>query len=69
MTNMRSASADESLRLEPPRKLTLEQAMEYIEDDELVEVTPHSIRMRKKILDATARYRVAQGKNASRIKS
>lgn len=69
MTNMRSASADESLRLEPPRKLTLEQAMEYIEDDELVEVTPHSIRMRKKILDATARYRVSQGKNASRIKS
>ena len=69
MTNMRSSSADESLRLEPPRKLTLEQAMEYIEDDELVEVTPHSIRMRKKILDATARYRVAQGKNASRIKS
>ena len=69
MTNMRSSSADESLRLEPPRKLTLEQAMEYIEDDELVEVTPHSIRMRKKILDATARYRVAQGTNASRIKS
>lgn len=69
MTNMRSAAADESLRLEPPRKLTLEQAMEYIEDDELVEVTPHSIRMRKKILDATARYRVSQGKNASRIKS
>ena len=69
MTNMRSSSADESLRLEPPRKLTLEQAMEYIEDDELVEVTPHSIRMRKKILDATARYRVSQGKNASRIKS
>jgi len=48
LTNMRASGADEALRLIPPRRFTLEQAMEYIDDDELVEVTPQSIRMRKK---------------------
>jgi GTP-binding protein len=48
LTNIRAANADEALRLVPPRRFTLEQAMEYIEDDELVEVTPKSIRLRKK---------------------
>ncbi len=48
LTNIRAANTDEALRLVPPRRFTLEQAMEYIEDDELVEVTPKSIRLRKK---------------------
>ncbi len=49
-TNMRASSADEAVRLIPPRRLGLEQAIEWINDDELVEVTPHNIRIRKRIL-------------------
>ncbi len=55
LTNMRASSADEAIRLIPPRKLTLEQAIEFINDDELVEVTPKSIRLRKKILTGNQR--------------
>jgi GTP-binding protein len=54
-TNMRSSSADEAIRLIPPRELTLEKAIEFIADDEYVEVTPKSIRLRKKVLDAKKR--------------
>ena len=54
-TNMRSSSADEAIRLIPPRELTLEKAIEFISDDEFVEVTPKSIRLRKKVLDAKKR--------------
>jgi len=54
-TNMRASSADEAIRLIPPRKLGLEQAIEFINDDELVEVTPTSIRLRKRILAANMR--------------
>jgi GTP-binding protein len=54
-TNMRASTADEAIRLIPPRKLGLEQAIEFINDDELVEVTPQSIRLRKKILQANMR--------------
>jgi GTP-binding protein len=54
-TNMRASSADEAIRLIPPRKLGLEQAIEFINDDELVEVTPANIRLRKRILAANAR--------------
>ena len=54
-TNMRASSADEAVRLIPPRKLGLEQAVEWINDDELVEVTPKNIRVRKKILQANMR--------------
>ena len=54
-TNMRASSADEAIRLIPPRKLGLEQAIEFINDDELVEVTPKSIRVRKKILASNMR--------------
>jgi GTP-binding protein len=54
-TNMRSSSADEAIRLIPPRELTLEKAIEFISDDEFVEVTPKSIRIRKKILDIKKR--------------
>ena len=55
LTNMRAASADDALRLVPPRLLNLEQAIEFINDDELVEVTPGSIRLRKRILAANRR--------------
>jgi GTP-binding protein len=54
-TNMRASSADEAIRLIPPRRLGLEQAIEFINDDELVEVTPSSIRLRKRILAANMR--------------
>lgn len=57
VTNMRSSTADEAVRLNPPRILSLEQALEWINDDELVEVTPKSIRMRKAVLDRIQRTR------------
>lgn len=57
LTNTRSSSADEALRLTPPRVLSLEQALEFIDTDELLEVTPKSLRIRKKILDPTLRKR------------
>lgn len=60
LTNMRASTSDETIRLTPPRVFSLEQAMEYIEDDELVEVTPTSIRLRKKILDKSERERMAK---------
>jgi GTP-binding protein len=56
-TNMRASTADEAIRLVPPRLLNLEQAIEFIDDDELVEVTPRSIRLRKRILAANMRPR------------
>ena len=57
LTNTRSSSADEALRLSPPRILSLEQAIDFIDTDELLEVTPQSLRIRKKILDPTMRKR------------
>jgi GTP-binding protein len=54
-TNMRASSADEAIRLIPPRLLGLEQAIEFINDDELVEITPKGIRLRKKVLAANQR--------------
>ena len=54
-TNMRASPADEAIRLIPHRELSLEQAIEYIAEDEYVEVTPESIRLRKKILEANKR--------------
>ncbi len=59
LTNTRSSSADEALRLTPPKVLSLEQALDFIDTDELLEVTPQSLRIRKKILDATARKRAS----------
>ena len=55
LTNMRASTSDEAIRLVPPRLLNLEQAIEFINDDELVEVTPQSIRLRKRILAANQR--------------
>jgi GTP-binding protein len=57
LTNIRTTSKDEAVRLTPPLKMTLEKAMAYIGDDELVEVTPKSIRLRKKLLDPNDRKR------------
>ena len=57
LTNTRSSSADEALRLTPPKVLSLEQALEFIDTDELLEITPKNIRIRKKILDPTLRKR------------
>ena len=57
LTNMRSSSADEALRLVPYKNLSLEQAIEFITDDEWVEVTPKSLRIRKKVLQANKRKR------------
>jgi GTP-binding protein len=51
LTNVRSAGADDALNLTPVRKMTLEDALEYIREDELVEITPTSIRLRKKVLE------------------
>jgi GTP-binding protein len=62
LTNMRASGSDEALKITPPRKLSLEQAMEFINDDELIEVTPKSIRLRKKILDENVRAREAKRK-------
>ena len=63
MTNSRSAGADEALRLVPPREMTLEQALDYLAEDELAEITPSSIRIRKKILDPTLRYRAERNRS------
>jgi GTP-binding protein len=60
LTNMRTTASDEMIMLEPPRQVTLELALEYIEDDELIEVTPSSLRLRKRLLGATERRKVAR---------
>jgi GTP-binding protein len=57
LTNMRASGSDDAIRLEPPRNMSLEQAIEWIGDDELLEVTPSSIRIRKKILDPNERHK------------
>ena len=64
LTNTRSSSADEALRLTPPRILSLEQALDFIDTDELLEVTPTNLRIRKKILDSTLRKRAMINKKA-----
>ena len=66
-TNMRSSSADEAIRLIPHRELSLEQAIEFIADDEFVEITPKSIRLRKKVLQANRRPRRWQEIRASQV--
>ncbi|RAX55420.1 translational GTPase TypA [Helicobacter sp. 10-6591] len=58
LTNMRSSGADEAIKLVPPRDLTLERALEWIEEDEILEITPQNIRIRKKILEPNQRKRV-----------
>jgi GTP-binding protein len=67
LTNMRASGSDEAVRLEPPHILTLEQAIEWISDDEFVEVTPQSIRLRKRFLDANVRHRASKRKTDTLI--
>ncbi len=62
LTNTRSSSADDALKLVPPKKLSLEEALEFIDTDELLEITPENLRIRKKILDATLRFRASKNK-------
>jgi GTP-binding protein len=64
LTNIRTTSKDEAVRLTPPIRMTLEKALAYIEDDELVEITPKSIRLRKRHLDANERKRAEKSKVA-----
>ena len=69
LTNMRSKSSDENVQLEPPRELTLEAALEYIEDDELIEVTPKSIRLRKRLLAQSDRKKISREAKRERAAS
>ncbi len=62
LTNMRAAGSDEALRLTPPRIMSLEQCLEFLADDELLEVTPQSLRIRKRILDHSLRMKAAKSK-------
>jgi len=67
LTNIRTTSKDEAVRLTPPIKMTLEKALAYIEDDELVEVTPKSIRLRKKLLDENERKKEQRAREAETV--
>ncbi len=62
LTNVRASGTDEAIRLTPPKKLTLEDMITYINDDELVEVTPKSLRLRKLYLDSNERKRMSKNK-------
>ncbi len=62
MTNMRAAGSDDALRLVPPTRFSLEQCLEFIADDELLEVTPKNIRMRKRILNSEQRAKAESRK-------
>src|SRR5258705_11519902 len=64
LTNMRTTASDEMIRLETPREITLELALEYIEEDELIEVTPAAVRLRKRALHAFARKKAARAARA-----
>jgi len=65
LTNIRAAASDDNVVLEPPRRISLEVALEYIEDDELIEITPDAIRLRKRVRNANDRKKVARLRNAA----
>ena len=65
LTNFRSTGKDDAIRLTPPKRLTLEQAIAYIDDDEMVEVTPKNIRLRKRLLDPNERKKASRAKQAA----
>jgi GTP-binding protein len=67
LTNMRTTASDEMIRLETPREITLELALEYIEEDELIEVTPAAVRLRKRALDATERKKAARAASRAEL--
>ncbi len=60
LSNIRTTASDENVQLEPPREITLEYGLEYIEEDELIEVTPQNVRLRKRLLAAVDRRRAAR---------
>lgn len=60
MTNIRAAASDDNVLLQPPRRVSLEAALEYIEEDELIEITPDAIRLRKRVLDPNERKKAAR---------
>ena len=62
LTNTRASGSDDALRLVPPKQMSLEQCLEFLADDELLEVTPKSLRMRKSILDHEKRMKALHGK-------
>ena len=63
LTNTRAAGSDDALKLAPPKEFTLELALEYIDDDELVEITPNNIRLRKKNLTENERKKASKNKD------
>ncbi|MEM8725626.1 MAG: translational GTPase TypA, partial [Pseudomonadota bacterium] len=65
LTNIRSSGKDDAIRLTPPRRMSLEQAIAYIDDDEMVEVTPQSIRLRKTLLCPHERKKAKRKKDAA----
>ena len=65
LTNFRSTGKDDAIRLTPPKRLTLEQAIAYIDDDEMVEITPKNIRLRKRLLDPNERKKASRAKQAA----
>jgi GTP-binding protein len=65
LTNMRTTASDDNVQLEPPREITLEYGLEYIEEDELIEITPANVRLRKRMLAAIDRKRATRA--ASRV--
>jgi GTP-binding protein len=67
LTNIRTTSKDEAIRLTPPRQMSLEQALAYIEEDELVEVTPKSIRLRKALLNPHDRKKAERAAEAQAV--
>jgi GTP-binding protein len=67
LTNIRSSTADELVRLVPKRELSLDQSLEFLREDECVEITPHAVRLRKVELDATARQKLARGRARVRV--
>jgi GTP-binding protein len=67
LTNIRAAGRDENVILVPPREMTLEKALEWIADDELVEVTPKSVRLRKKMLNVNDRYKVERDRKRDQM--
>ena len=67
LSNIRTKSTDENITLEPPREITLESALEYIEDDELIEITPHNIRLRKRLLATSDRKRTNRETKRDRL--
>jgi len=65
LTNIRASGKDDAIKLSPPRLMSLEQALAYIQDDELVEVTPSSLRLRKRYLDPNDRKKMARNADAA----